>query len=333
MTQRVLVTGGAGYVGSVCAEELLRQGYEVTIVDDLSTGHRHAVPKDAEFCEMDIGDATKMRSVLAAKTYDAVFHFAAKALIPESVTNPADFYRVNVVAATTLIDAVREAGIKRFVFSSTAAVYGNPVETPIPEDHPKAPVNSYGETKLAYERLLGWYSRAYGISVCAFRYFNASGATLAHGEEHEPETHILPILFEASLGEREFFTIYGSDYPTPDGSCVRDYVHVIDIAQAHILALGKMESAGFSVYNIGLGKSYSVREVHAHVERIIGRKIPLREGERRAGDPAVLCASPTRLMSELGWSPRHSSLEHIIETAWAWKMKMHARGEPATPDL
>jgi len=321
MSHRVLVTGGAGYVGSVCSEELLRLGHEVTIVDDLSTGHRHAVPDGAEFYEIDIGDAANMRKVLAAKSYDAVFHFAAKALIPESVTNPAVFYHVNVVAATTLIDAVRAAGIKCFVFSSTAAVYGNPIEVPIPEDHPKAPVNSYGETKLSFERLLAWYSKAYGISVCAFRYFNASGATLSHGEEHDPETHILPILFEAATGEREHFTIYGSDYPTPDGTCVRDYVHVLDIAQAHILALSRMNAHGFSVYNIGLGKSYSVREVHARVEQVIGRKIPLREGEPRAGDPAILCASPKRLMSELGWSPRHSDLDHIIETAWAWKTR------------
>jgi UDP-glucose 4-epimerase len=316
---RVLVTGGAGYVGSVCSEELLRQGYEVSIVDNLSTGHRHAIPEGAEFYHIDIGDSAGMREVLASKEYDAVFHFAAKALIPESVTNPAAFYQVNVIAATTMINAVREAGIKRFIFSSTAAVYGNPVEVPITEEHPKAPVNSYGDTKLAFERLLEWYSMAYGIGVCAFRYFNASGATLTHGEEHVPETHILPLLFEAALGEREFFTIYGCDYPTPDGTCVRDYVHVLDIAQAHILAFETMRSPGFSAYNIGLGKSYSVRESHASVERVIGHKIPLKEGERRAGDPAVLCASPKRLMSELGWKPQHSDLDHIIETAWAWK--------------
>jgi UDP-glucose 4-epimerase len=327
---RVLVTGGAGYVGSVCSEELLRQGYEVSIVDNLSTGHRHAVPEGAEFRSIDIGDAASMRDVLAKKKYDAVFHFAAKALIPESVTNPAVFYQVNVVAATTMIDAVREAGIKRFIFSSTAAVYGNPIEAPISEDHAKAPVNSYGETKLAFERLLEWYSKAYGISVCAFRYFNASGATLAHGEEHVPETHIIPLLFEAATGEREFFTIYGCDYPTPDGTCVRDYVHVLDIAQAHILALQTMNSPQFSVYNIGLGKSYSVREVHARAERIIGRKILLREGNSRAGDPAVLCASPRRLISELGWNPKHSDLDHIIETAWAWKNRSSSIANEAT---
>ncbi len=316
---RILVTGGAGYVGSVCAEELLRQGHEVSVVDNLSTGHRHAVPDGAEFHLADIGHAAAMSRVLGAKAFDAVFHFAAKALIPESVTNPSVFYQVNFVAAKTMIDAIRDAGIKRVVFSSTAAVYGDPVEIPIPEDHPKAPVNSYGDTKLAYERLLDWYSRAYGINVCAFRYFNAAGATEARGEEHIPETHILPLLFEAATGEREYFTIYGSDYPTPDGTCLRDFVHVLDIAQAHILALTKEYAPTFSVYNIGLGKSYSVKEVITHAERVTGLKIPTRMGGRRAGDPAILCASPKRLMAELGWNPEHSSLDHIIETAWAWK--------------
>ena len=325
---RVLVTGGAGYVGSVCCEELLRQGYDVTIVDNLSTGHRHAVPEGAEFHHLDIGNAAGMREVLGAKPFDAVFHFAAKALIPESVTNPSVFYQVNVVAATTMIDAVREAGVKRFIFSSTAAVYGNPVELPIPEEHPKAPVNSYGETKLAFERLLEWYSRAYGMSVCAFRYFNASGATLSHGEDHVPETHILPLLFEAALGEREFFTIYGSDYPTPDGTCLRDYVHVLDIAQAHILAFQTLNSPGFSVYNIGLGKSYSVRDVHVRAEQITGLKIPIRKGSSRPGDPAVLCASPKRLISELGWDPQYSDLDYIVETAWTWK----TRGRMIAPE-
>jgi len=330
---RVLVTGGAGYVGSVCSEELIRQGYEVSIVDNLSTGHRHAVPQGAEFNQIDIGDAARMREVLASQAFDAVFHFAAKALIPESVTNPAAFYQVNVVAATLMMDAIREAGIKRFVFSSTAAVYGNPVEVPIPEEHPKAPVNSYGETKLAFERLLEWYSKAYGISVCAFRYFNASGATLDHGEEHVPETHILPMLFEAAIRQRDFFTIFGCDYPTPDGTCVRDYVHVLDIAQAHILALQSMRSPGFSAYNIGLGKSYSVREVHARVEQITGLKIPLREGGHRPGDPAVLCADPKRLISQLGWIPQHSNLDYIIETAWAWKTREQVTGKISTASL
>jgi UDP-glucose 4-epimerase len=313
----------------VCAEELLRQGYEVSVIDDLSKGHRRAVPEQAEFHPMDVGDRDSVRALLAAQHFDAVFHFAAKAVVPESVTNPAVFYHVNLTAATVLIDAVREAGIRRFVFSSTAAVYGNPVEVPIPENHPKDPVNAYGETKLSYERLLSWYARAYGLSVHAFRYFNAAGATEQRGEEHQPETHILPILFEAALGEREYFTIYGTDYPTPDGTCIRDFVHVLDIAQAHILALNKSDAPGFSVYNIGLGKGYSVREVHQEVERLIGRKIPTREGQRRLGDPAVLCASPQRLMTEMGWQPQHSDLENIIRSAWAWKKKTLALAGPS----
>jgi UDP-glucose 4-epimerase len=317
----ILVTGGAGYVGSVCSEELLRRGHQVSIVDDLSTGHRHAVPNDAEFHQVDIGNKEAMRQVLASKQFDAVFHFAAKALIPESVTNPAAFYRVNVLAATNMMTVLCEAEIKRFVFSSTAAVYGNPIEVPIDEEHPQNPVNSYGETKLAFERLLKWYSKAYGISVCAFRYFNASGATATRGEEHEPETHIIPLLFEAAEGEREHFTIYGSDYPTPDGSCLRDYVHVVDIAEAHIIALKAMNAPGFAAYNIGLGKSYSVREIHARAEQVIGKKIPVRDGARRAGDPAILCASPKRLMIDLGWRPSHSDLDYILKTAWAWKTR------------
>jgi UDP-glucose 4-epimerase len=322
---RILVTGGAGYVGSVCVEELLRQGHHVSIVDNLSTGHRHAIPEGAEFHLMDIGEREGLRRILAAKSYDAVFHFAAKALISESITNPAAFYQVNMVAATAMMDAIREAGIQRFIFSSTAAVYGNPIEAPITEDHPKAPVNAYGETKLSFERLLAWYANAYGISVCAFRYFSAAGATAERGEEHEPETHVLPLLFEAALAEREFFTIYGTNYPTPDGSCIRDFVHVLDIAQAHILALKKMDKPGFSVYNIGLGKGYSVREMHRCAERVLGRKISLREGDPRPGDPAILCASSQRLMDELGWSPQHSDLTNILETGWAWKQKCHAR--------
>jgi UDP-glucose 4-epimerase len=260
-----------------------------------------------------------MQSLLSSKKFDAVMHFAAKALIPESITDPAAFYKVNMVAATTMLDAVRNAGIKRIVFSSTAAVYGNPIEVPITEDHPKNPVNSYGETKLSFERLLAWYSGAYGLSVCAFRYFSAAGATECRGEEHKPETHLLPLLLEAATGEREHFTIYGTDYPTPDGTCIRDFVHVLDIAQAHILALQAMTTPFFRAFNIGLGKGYSIREVHLCAEEITGRKIPVVEGSRRAGDPAVLCASPELLKSQLGWKPRFPDLRTILESAWQWK--------------
>lgn len=316
----VLVTGGAGYVGSVCCAELIRQGHKVVVIDDLSTGHREAIPLDAEFLRTDIGDANILKSVVQSYPFDAVFHFAARALIPESVIDPAVFFRVNVSAALSMLDVVRAAGIRKFVFSSTAAVYGNPLRVPIVENHPTRPVNSYGETKLCFERALDWYSRAYDFSAVAFRYFNACGATSEHGELHDPETHIIPLLLEAATGEREQFTIYGDDYRTPDGTCVRDYVHVLDIAQAHILALGSM-SPGFRAYNIGTGRSFSVREVHKAAELVTRTSIPVRIGPRRLGDPDVLEAAPDRLIRDLGWSPRHSALQNIMSTAWAWKKR------------
>ncbi len=315
----VLVTGGAGYVGSVCSAELLAQGHEVIVIDDLSTGHIEAVPDQATFYRVDIGDATALADIERKHRIDAVFHFAAKALIPESVTNPAAFFKVNVSSALTMLDVLRD--VKKFVFSSTAAVYGNPASVPICEDDRKQPVNSYGESKLCFERALAWYARAYGIAVVAFRYFNASGATDTHGEDHRPETHIIPLLLESASAQRESFTIYGDDYPTPDGTCLRDYVHVLDIAQAHILALKTMEQPGFTAYNIGTGTSYSVREVISATENVVRRPIPVHVGERRRGDPAVLCANPAKLIRELGWTPQRSSLSSIIESAWQWSLR------------
>ena len=322
---RILVTGGAGYVGSVCCLQLLEQGHQVTVVDDLSTGHAAAVPQGAVFHQLDIGQRAEIARVLASDRFDAVFHFAAKALIPESISNPGLFFDSNVASGIGLLEAVRAAGIRKFVFSSSAAVYGNPHSIPIDENHPKDPVNSYGETKLMLERVLHWYAIAYGWTAVAFRYFNASGATAAIGEDHCPETHIIPLLLEAAAGEREFFEIYGHDYPTPDGTCLRDYVHVMDIAQAHLAALRIEDRPGFSAYNIGTGTSYSVRQVCRVVERELSRKVPLKEGSRRPGDPAILCASPQRLMRELGWRPRFSDLQTIVRTAWEWKEK-HPRG-------
>jgi UDP-glucose 4-epimerase len=317
----VLVTGGAGYVGSVCCAELLRQGHSVTIVDDLSTGCREAVPSGAAFFQVDIGNQSAMESLLSHIRFDAVFHFAAKALIPESVSNPGMFFQQNVAAGITMLEALRAAGTRNFVFSSSAAVYGAPERVPIDEDDPKRPVNSYGETKLMFERILGWYAHAYGWSVTALRYFNASGATAELGERHDPETHIIPLLLQAATGERKAFNIYGDEYDTPDGTCLRDYVHVLDIASAHICALQKLNQPGMRAYNIGLGKSYSVREVCDAAAEVTGRKIPLRVSARREGDPAILCASPKRIMNELGWAPKHSSLHEIIESAWQWKQK------------
>ena len=318
---RVLVTGGAGYVGSVCCSRLLEQGHEVTVVDDLSTGHAAAVPEGAIFCQSDIGDRVELGKLCAWGRFDAVFHFAAKALIPESVSNPGRFFDSNVASGIALLETVRAAGIKRFVFSSSAAVYGNPVATPIEEDHPKNPVNSYGETKLALERALYWYAGAYGWTVLAFRYFNACGATATLGESHQPETHIIPLLLQTALGERPFFEIYGDDYPTPDGTCLRDYVHVLDIAEAHIFALQVAPQPKFAAYNIGTGTSYSVRQISEVVEKELGVKLALKNGLRRPGDPAVLCANPQKLVRDLGWQPRFSDLPTIIRTAWEWKQK------------
>src|SRR2546421_8937202 len=257
----VLVTGGAGYVGSVCCAELLRLGHCVTVLDALSNGFRDAVPSGAAFVQSDIGDRSALRSLVQNIRFDAVFHFAAKALVPESVSNPGIFFQQNVASGITMLEVLREAHIKNFVFSSSAAVYGNPTKIPIEEDDPKLPVNSYGESKLVFEQILQWYARAYGWSVIAFRYFNACGATAGLGERHDPETHVIPLLLEAASGERESFSIFGNDYPTPDGTCVRDYVHVLDIAQAHICALQRANQPGMRSYNIGTGASYSVRQV------------------------------------------------------------------------
>lgn len=315
----ILVTGGAGYIGSVCCWQLINRGHQVTVVDDLSTGHADAVPPMAVLHRVDIGDRAAMNRVLATDSFDAVFHFAAKALIAESVSNPGKFFDSNVASGIALLESVRAAGIRKFIFSSTAAVYGNPISTPISEDHPKDPVNSYGESKLALERMLHWYARAYGWTVVAFRYFNASGASENIGEDHQPETHIIPMLLQIAAGERDFFEIYGTDYPTPDGTCVRDYVHVQDIAEAHLLALEALDRSGMWTYNIGLGTSYSVRQVCDAVEQEIGRKLTLKLGPKRAGDPAVLCASPSRLIRDFAWKPQFSDLRTIIQSAWRWK--------------
>jgi UDP-glucose 4-epimerase len=318
---KVMVTGGAGYVGSVCCAELLRLGHSVTVVDDLSTGFRDAVPAAAEFVRLDIGDRVAIESLARSSRFDAVFHFAAKALVPESVINPGFFFQQNVASTISMLEALRAAGITKFVFSSSAAVYGIPEGASIDEESPKNPVNAYGETKLMIERVLEWYAKAYGWSVLAFRYFNAAGATNELGERHEPETHIIPLLLRAAAGEQDSFTIYGDDYPTPDGTCLRDYVHVLDIAQAHICALQQMDRPGMRAFNIGLGESYSVRQICRAVEQVTGKPIPVRVGPRRLGDPPVLCASPRRIMEELGWRPKRSSLDEIIGSAWRWKNK------------
>jgi UDP-glucose 4-epimerase len=316
---RILVTGGAGYVGSVCCAQLLSRGFSVEVVDDLSTGHIEAVPKGATLHRFDIGNRTALENLLAHQKFDAVFHFAAKALIPESVINPGPFFDGNVASGIAMLEILRSHGIRKFVFSSTAAVYGSPKVTPIPEEHVKEPVNAYGESKLVFEHILKWYAASYGWSVVVFRYFNACGGQRHWGERHDPETHIIPLLLQTASGRREHFEIYGTDYPTPDGTCLRDYVHVLDIAEAHLLALQKMELPGFHAYNIGTGKSHSVKEVCQMAEKLTPMSIRVHQASRRPGDPAVLCASPTKLMQEFGWEPRHSDLEEIIGGAWEWE--------------
>lgn len=324
----VLVTGGAGYVGSVCCAELLAE-HSVTVVDDLSKGFRDSVPPGAAFVQMDIGDRAGMESLVRNSKFNVVFHFAAKALVAESVADPGVYFQNNVAGGITMLEVLRKAGVRNFVFSSSAAVYGAPEKVPTEEDHPKKPLNSYGETKLIFERALEWYAKAYGWSAVAFRYFNASGATAELGERHNPETHIIPLLLQAVAGERETFNIYGDDYETPDGTCLRDYVHVLDIARAHICALQKMNRPGMRAYNIGVGTAYSVRQVCEAVERVTGRAVPVRIAGRRAGDPPVLCAAPGRILQELGWKPQHSKLEEIISSAWRWKQK-HLETHAAT---
>lgn len=321
----VLVTGGAGYIGSVCSTKLLEQGHRVTVVDDLSTGHAAAVAPGAVLYQCDIADRRSLRHLLSSESFDAVFHFAAKALIPESVSNPGVFFDSNVAASVALLENIRAAGIRKFIFSSSAAVYGNPAVPSIDEDHPKDPVNAYGETKLMLERVLHWYAAAYGWTVVAFRYFNACGGTDTVGEDHQPETHIIPLLLQTASGEQEQFEIFGSDYPTPDGTCLRDYVHVEDIANAHLLALNVKKPSRMLAYNIGVGTSYSVLQICHAVEQELGRKLNFKHGPRRAGDPAILCANPQRLMKELGWKPLRSDLSAIVRSAWHWKER-HPHG-------
>ena len=321
----ILVTGAAGYVGSVCTAELVRQGNHVVAYDNLSAGHRQAVAKGARLVVGDIADTEKLKRVCRRYGIEAVMHFAANALVEESVRNPHLFYSNNVGGTIALLEAMKSLKIQRLIFSSSAAVYGEPKIVPIPEDHPTSPVNPYGETKLVIERALAWYHNAYGIQSAALRYFNAAGATAEFGEDHRPETHLLPRLFASASGSQGAFQIYGDDYPTPDGTCVRDFVHVLDIAQAHILALHSLSKLGSRIYNVGHGKGHSIRAVLEAVEEITGRKLEVQVSGRRPGDPAVLVATARRLRRELKWRPRHSDLKNIIQSAWVW-IANHPKG-------
>jgi UDP-glucose 4-epimerase len=320
----VFVTGGAGYIGSICTEELLNAGHVVTVYDDLSEGHRSAVDSRARFIqgrpetEHDI-----LEAVQQAKP-EAIVHFAAHALVGESMLNPGRYFRNNVANGLKLLEAATAVGVKKFVFSSTCATYGPPERVPITEDLPQRPINPYGESKLMFERMLHWYHELRGLEFVAFRYFNAAGASERFGEHHRTETHLIPNVLKVPLGESKQCEIYGTDYPTPDGTCIRDYIHIVDLAQAHILALhpGKQ---GF--YNLGNGDGYSVRQVIHTCESVTGSTIPAVEKPRRPGDPARLVASAAKAIHELGWKPKYPHLADIVRTAWAWHKK-HPRGYP-----
>lgn len=330
----VLVTGGAGYIGSHAVKALVNTGHQVVIYDDLSAGHREAARAagggSAQLVEGDIGDTQRVLETIRAHGVDAVMHFAAWLSVPDSVRNPAGYYRNNVAGALSVLDAMVTAGIKRFVFSSTAAVFGNPQFTPITENHPTAPINAYGETKLAIERALPHFERAYGLRSIALRYFNAAGADPdgALGEHHDPEVHVIPNAVDTAFG-RGTFQLFGDDYETPDGTCLRDYVHVADLADAHVLALDALvDGASTTVYNLGNGRPTSVRGILEAVERVTGRPVPHTTASRRPGDPAILFASSERIRRELGWKPRYEDVDTIVETAASWRQR-HPQGYSA----
>jgi UDP-glucose 4-epimerase len=315
---KIFVVGGAGYIGSVCAELLLNKGHEVGIFDNLSEGHRGAVDSRSNFIQGELADRRQIDAAISRMRPDAVMHFAANALVGESMQNPSKYFRNNICNALNLLDAIVAADIRRIVFSSTCAIFGPPKRLPIDENTPTRPINPYGESKLAFEKILRWYDEIHGVKFVCLRYFNAAGASDKFGEDHRPETHLIPTLLQVALGEKPSAEIYGTDYETPDGTCIRDYIHILDLAQAHILALG---ATGSGCYNLGTGGGSSVREVIEACCRITGRKIETIEKSRRPGDPPRLIASSDKIKKELGWRPQFQSLDAIIESAWKWHQK------------
>lgn len=314
---RVLVVGGAGYIGSVTAETLLDRAHAVTILDNLSTGHREAVPQDAEFVRGDLGDAEALDVLLARGRFDAAMHFAARSIVPESMTQPGEYFANNVAGVVTLLNRLVRHGVPRLVFSSTAAVYGEPDASPVAESAPVRPNNPYGESKAAVERMLHWYGVAHGLRFAVLRYFNAAGASVARGEDHHPETHLVPLALRAARHEGPGLTVFGSDYPTADGTAVRDYVHVCDLAEAHLLALDRLDATGSLVCNLGSESGYSVRQVVETVRAVTGAPLPVREGPRRPGDSPTTVADAGLARQLLGWTPRRG-LDEMIRSAWEW---------------
>ncbi|MEU4673327.1 UDP-glucose 4-epimerase GalE [Amycolatopsis sp. NPDC023774] len=312
---KLIVTGGAGYVGSVCAARLIEAGHQVTVVDDLSTGHADAVHPDARFIE---GDAAAVAADVLGEGFDGVLHFAAKSLVGESMTDPAKYWEGNVVTSLRLLEAMKAHGTPRLVFSSTAATYGEPESSPIPETAPTQPTNTYGASKLAIDHAITSFARAHGIAAVSLRYFNVAGAYHAFGERHTTETHLIPLVLQVATGDRAHISIYGDDYPTPDHTAVRDYIHVVDLADAHQLALRHATAGEHRIYNLGSGTGFSVLEVVESCRRVTGHPIPAEVAPRRAGDPSVLVASSEKAGRELGWKPERTDLDGIVSDAWAF---------------
>jgi UDP-glucose 4-epimerase len=316
--KKILVTGGAGYIGSICVEELLNRGYEVAVFDNLSEGHAKAIDPRADFYQGDLGDRSVLRHAFEQAKPEAVMHFAANALVGESMTNPSKYFRNNVASGINLLDMAVEAGVKKFVFSSTCATFGIPDRMPLDETLPQRPINPYGESKLMFETVLRWYEKIHGLSFVALRYFNAAGASEKFGEDHRIETHLIPNVLKVALGQKDHVEIYGTDYETPDGTCIRDYIHILDLAQAHILALASPKS---DFYNLGTGGGTSVREVIETCKQVTGRDIKAIEKPRRAGDPPRLIAASEKIRTALGWQPQYQNIRAIVESAWAWHVK------------
>jgi UDP-glucose 4-epimerase len=321
---KILITGGAGYIGGTVAQLLLDQKHEVVIYDNLSHGHRSMVPPQAEFVEGDIADRSTLEKLLN-RAIDGVMHFAALIEAGESMKTPEKFFRNNTASTLSLLEAMLATGVNRLVFSSTAGVYGEPESTPIREDAPLRPTNAYGESKLLVEQMLAWLNRIHGFRYASLRYFNVAGAIEGRGEAHEPESHLIPLILDVALGRRPSINVYGQDYPTHDGTCIRDYIHVRDLARAHLLAFSALQERDRLIYNLGNGVGFSVREVIESARRITGHPIPVVEEPRRPGDPAVLIASSEKIGRELGWRPEYNQLDTIIESAWKWHQLRYSR--------
>lgn len=320
----IFVTGGAGYIGSICVEELLNAGHQVTVFDNLSEGHRSAVDVRADFVKGDLANRDEVKKAMSKNKSEAVMHFGANALVGESVVNPSKYFRNNVANGVNLLDAMVNCGVKKIIFSSTCATYGNPDRVPITEDHAQRPLNPYGLSKLMFEQMLKWYESAYGIRYVNLRYFNAAGCTQKYGEHHRVETHLIPNILMVALGKKPHLEVYGNDYDTPDGTCIRDYIHILDLAQAHMLALKRNES---SVYNLGNGEGCSVLQVLNTARRITGKEIKTVDKPRRPGDASRLISASHRAIRDLGWAPKFPKIDQIIESAWKWHSK-HPDGYP-----